>query len=289
MEQRSDFLMRFKDKISNINHEGMIPIDTGTPINKTPIPYAVDKIKPMNHSGPFARPLKMSELKGMGKIPINVINTSFDEISTRVDDAKSIIQSERQPTRELMVPEPRLHQGVATTIPSSKKKDRRARSIELPPIKRVLPKVSKVSKAITDSVQVESNIDSYANRSKARSRIDYKPYNLDQYKASFVSDRYTELGGIGPQVGTKAWNTKKGLYDKGREFAKKANKDNVSKLPKIPKPRWNEDTEEDSANFRAKKFAKSIKRPKLKVLNKTSQQANIALMIEHPALSRSYF
>ena len=97
-----------------------------------------------------------------------------------------------------MVPEPRLHQGVATTIPSSKKKDRRARSIELPPIKRVLPKVSKVSKAITDSVQVESNIDSYANRSKARSRIDYKPYNLDQYRASFVSDRYTELGGIGP-------------------------------------------------------------------------------------------
>ena len=46
---------------------------------------------------------------------------------------------------------------------------------------------------------------------------------------------------------------------------------------------------EETSRSRMKNFAKSIKRPKLKVLNKTSNNPNIDLILEHPELSRSYF
>ena len=68
-----------------------------------------------------------------------------------------------------MVPEPRHHEGALTTIPSSKKAKRRTRSIELPPIKKSIPKFS--PKAESAPIQNDTIIDSYANRAKAKKAV----------------------------------------------------------------------------------------------------------------------
>jgi hypothetical protein len=46
-----------------------------------------------------------------------------------------------------------------------------------------------------------------------RQQVTYRPYNISDYKNSFVSDRYRALGGLGPSV-TDVWSEKKGLYEK---------------------------------------------------------------------------
>ena len=89
---------------------------------------------------------------------------------------------------------------------------------------------------------------------------EYKPYTLKDYQI-IKSDKYFELGGLGPSnLGTEDWKQRKEMLDKRISYAKHVKLANAN-LPASNTRKPKETEKEVSKNERAAQFAKMIPRP----------------------------
>lgn len=99
---------------------------------------------------------------------------------------------------------------------------------------------------------------------KSVTRIEYKPYTINDYK-NIKPEKYYVLGGLGPsKIGTDDWCKKKELYIKRAKYGKQTYYSNAANLPiKIKSNKIFNNTK--NSRYRALEFARTIVKPPLKV------------------------
>jgi hypothetical protein len=116
--------------------------------------------------------------------------------------------------------------------------------------------------------------------SEQRLAEDFRPYTIKDYQ-NIKSDKYYELGGLGPShVGTEDWKSKKEALDKRNLYAKQVQLAfaNIPTYPVIKKIK--EPEKEISSRERAIQFAKMIQRPPPRVKVEESKDNLLGSVLE---------
>ena len=172
-------------------------------------------------------------------------------------------------------PEPTKPIRLASLTPSQENKDSTAvRNITLNPDKEKLliknlnftaSKIKTTNKSNSPILLRLQNPSSDSDRlNKSVTRIEYKPYTINDYK-NIKPEKYYVLGGLGPsKIGTDDWQKKTELYQKRAKYGKRTYYNNAANLPITINSSKALNIAKNS-RYRALEFARTILKPPLKV------------------------
>ncbi|OMJ96043.1 hypothetical protein SteCoe_425 [Stentor coeruleus] len=93
---------------------------------------------------------------------------------------------------------------------------------------------------------------------------EFKPYTLQDYK-TIKSDKYYELGGLGPSnIGSEEWKKKKEMFEKRLSYGKQVMQVNSNLPPSSMRKPFKEPDIEVSKSERTRQFVRVIPRPLIK-------------------------
>ncbi|CAG9327667.1 unnamed protein product [Blepharisma stoltei] len=251
---QTNFIERFKNKVSTIGKSGEIEIDPAKPILKANSAQFHKSIMQLSASNIIRNNLQSPK-------PDTFVSARPIKVAAK-DDSPT---SPKTVTATFSAPlQPEVINGATPNISQSRNPDqnqRRNYSHSATPFRKPqVDDVPKTSDGITQSFE--------SRYAKKQGVIDFSPYTLTDYHM-IKNDKYYELGGLGAvNIGTEEWIKRKEMQDRRVDYAKQVKYINAASLPPSGAKKTPKITEKVPSKMqRANEFAKNIPKPQLKIRN----------------------
>ncbi|CAG9328775.1 unnamed protein product [Blepharisma stoltei] len=246
----TNFIERFKNKVSTIGKSGEIEFDSSRPALKANSAQFHKSIMQLSASNIIRNNLQSPKVKTfVSSRPVKL--TAKDDSPTSPKSHAGTFQNYKPDTiseATTNTPKPTLkEQKIKRKSSHSAAPLRNKQSNEAP----------KSSDGATQSFETR-----YV---KKQQTIDFSPYTLNDYHM-IKSDEYYELGGLGcATVGTEEWTKRKEMQDRRKDYARQVKYTNAANLPPSGARKSLKSIEKEPSKMqKANEFAKNIPKPKLR-------------------------